>query len=120
MRGKIRGERVKCICFPVFANYTVRVVLTPDVAKSRSARDSEIGNKYDGGDPLGIHAFNGNGDAWIFLPLTVEPGTVAHECFHCINRMMQWIQADLENEVVAYHLGFLVTEVSNFLRRCRQ
>lgn len=40
-----------------------------------------------------------------------SPGTIAHEVWHAVRRMLTHMGAELDNEVVAYHLGYLVEEV---------
>lgn len=44
-----------------------------------------------------------------------SPGIVAHECWHAIRRMLNNLDVGLENETVAYHLGYLVNRVHNFM-----
>lgn len=112
-------EKITTVRFPVFANYTVNIVITDDVVKSRKSRDAKLGEPYDGVTAQAIHSWplDGQGSSWLFFTQNVGAGTVAHECFHCVRRIMRWLGADIENEVVAYHLGYLVDKTWKSLKR---
>lgn len=109
MQSKPR-ERERLYSFPVFSNYYVRIVISEDIVASRTLRNRRIGEVYDGLPALGLHSWpsTGGGEAWLFFPSSAKMSTVAHECLHCVHRMMRWIGADYDNEVYAYHLGYLV------------
>ena len=47
-------------------------------------------------------------------PDQVDIDTVAHECLHAVWAMVKWTGARLDEEIVAYHLGFLVGRVFEF------
>lgn len=115
-------ERVTKIVFPVFSGYEVYVCISDDIVASRQKRDGYFGEKFTGGDALGLHSYplGSTGISWLFFPIIVRPGTVAHESWHCIFRMMSWVGADIENEVVAYHLGYLVEKVTKALEVSRE
>jgi hypothetical protein len=50
------------------------------------------------------------------LKPNVTEGTIAHESWHAILNMLVRVGADLDNEVVAYHLGYLVDEIVKLKR----
>lgn len=56
----------------------------------------------------------------LFLPLDVTPDTIAHESWHAVRRMLLYCGAELDNEVVAYHLGFFVRNINRRLEKCRK
>lgn len=105
-------ERVALIKLPTYY-YRVHVVVTTDVILSRNRRWKTIGSKDFGGSAGAMHVSNSDmGTSWIFLKDPSGPGTIAHECWHCIYQIMRYIGADIENEVVAYNLGYLVDKAS--------
>lgn len=107
-------ERRLKIVFPVFSEYTVYVVLTKDIPEA--ARKRCIPGDFD--YTRGLHVRNGF-TSWMFLHPRACSSTVAHECWHAVEGIMKAIGADPESEVIAYHLGYLVGEVSNFMAKRR-
>ncbi len=104
------SERCVEIRFHAF-DYNVRVIFSTDVVRSRIARDKILG-KYDGVRCSAMHCWNpSQAISYLFLPHKVPPATVAHEAWHAVRRMLRFCGAELDNEVVAYHLGYLVGEI---------
>ena len=50
----------------------------------------------------------------IIIQPDANAGTIAHECWHCVRQMLLHMGATLDNEVVAYHLGYVVNRVTDF------
>lgn len=50
----------------------------------------------------------------IIIQPDASAGTIAHEAWHCVRRMLLHMGAGLDNEVVAYHLGYLVNKMTDF------
>jgi hypothetical protein len=92
----------------------IDVVLTSNVDASVKRRDPnhEPGTAY----AICMHSA-GNPKCLIVLPYGPSPRTIAHECWHAIRWMLDFCGATYENETVAYHLGHLVGEVSEFARK---
>jgi hypothetical protein len=107
-------EKIKVVSFPVFDNYEITVVVTDNVKLSRNSRSAAIGANLDK-EMYGCHSSVSNGKAFIFLERGVSPGIVAHECWHGVKRMLESKGAILENEVVAYHLEYLVDQISKLV-----
>lgn len=104
------------IRFPVFANYIVYVVVTEDI-KASSDKVYKIEPVDDEKATAAMHAAPADGtpEAYLFFhPERLHYGTIAHESWHCVRRLLMLMGAELENEVVAYHLGYLVTELHKF------
>jgi hypothetical protein len=110
------GDYETRILFPVFANYHVLVVFTDDFQKSWDARFSTIVVTSDETMAFHWHHKPSDGHSRLFFKLgNCSSGVVAHECWHCIRTMLlDWVQAGLEDEVVAYHLDYLVQAVTDF------
>lgn len=113
-------EFYKIIELPAF-RYHITVIVSESVAKSRIARNNVLG-VYGGGEdtdnnPAGMHSgVKGKNRSFLFFRFNPTVGELSHECFHCIWRMMNWIGAELENEVVAYHLTYLTDEIWKFAK----
>lgn len=100
-------ERVKRLKLPAFLDYKITVVLTDNVAKTseRTFRDTDAGQA--------MHFWK-HGESTLIFPHKPEAGIIAHECWHCIFRLFKFAGAEIENEIAAYHLGWLVDQVSTF------
>lgn len=101
--------------FPALAHYEVRVDFTSNL-KRALGRHKETKNVDLSGpddrytDALAIHV-SGEGRSFVFFKHGVTVGTIAHEAWHVVRHVLTYIGAELENEVVAYHLGYLVNEI---------
>lgn len=56
----------------------------------------------------------------VVLKLNATHGTIAHECWHAVRHMLLQLDAGLDNEVVAYHLGYVVDQVYDIKRSYRK
>lgn len=104
-------ERIKRVDIDPF-NYTVIIVLTNDLHASAHNRGLHFGP--------GVAAFHLGADegmlaSQIVLPPHADMAIVAHECFHCVWHIMHSIGAQMEEEVMAYTLMFLMSEVRTFM-----
>lgn len=112
-------ERRKTITFPAFLDYRVVIILTTDKKKTyeKFMKMSDVlPNDYNF---TALHIFIGEEKTsyLIFTPKDSDPGTVAHECWHCLKQICSWLGAKVENELIAYHLGYLVNEVYSFIHK---
>jgi hypothetical protein len=115
-KGRFR-ERHMLIALDAW-NYAVNVVLTTDIEKSRqkinkAMYDIEVDETIDG---LCVPSKSAS---WILLGFDASAGVVAHECWHAVWNLSQWAGVELENETIAYHLGYLVQRTTDFLKRER-
>jgi hypothetical protein len=59
------------------------------------------------------HLFNSDKkDSIIFLPIDTGLGTAVHESYHAVCRLFKYIDAEHEEEIFAYHLDYLVSEIT--------
>jgi hypothetical protein len=111
------GDYEKTVKFDLFSRYMVHVVFTDSLETSFRKRYPTSPFEW-ASEAQGFHVKpSARGHAHIFLPHNVIEGSVAHECWHAIREMLlNWIHAnaDLDNEVVAYCLGYLVGKVYEF------
>jgi hypothetical protein len=106
------GDYATWITFEVMANFQVRLILTNDFSKSAAARLGSTNR--EGGDAFCFHV-KGEGRSYIFLKLDSDEGTVVHECWHIVYRMLKWCGVvDMDDEIIAYHLDHLVEKVYEF------
>jgi hypothetical protein len=105
------GDYEKIVVFPIFADYKVRIVVTDDLQKSWDAR---IHDAYDAADTEALFGACDSGSA-LFFHREATVGTIAHESWHAIRYMLLESGAELDNEVVAYHLAYLVDRAFDFV-----
>ena len=107
------GDYQIAVRFPVFSGYKMFVVFSEDLCASRMARYGSAGAAGES-DTGAFVSLCGEG-CHIFLKPWTSAGVVAHEAWHAVRALLVWAEArDFDNEVVAYHLGYLVNQITNF------
>ena len=99
--------------------YDVQICLAKSILKERNtpANIKRFDGRFDY-DGAGLYSFNQDkGVGTIFLVYNTDAGTIAHECWHCVKRMFEYVGAHLDNELVAYTLGYLVNEVNKLKQK---
>jgi hypothetical protein len=116
---KPQNHRETKVVFNVLSKYTVYIVFTHDIPAS--ANYLSIRDKFNSlNDDRMTHCFGCHlnpyerGDAYLLFTPEITVGGIAHECWHAVHAMFDWAGMELENETVAYHLGYLVNAVINF------
>jgi len=110
-------ERILKIELPVF-DYTITVVVTDDIIKSRNDRAKEIGGEIGlkNINIMALHAcHNDKAESYLFFYEGASVNTITHECFHSIFRLTEWINAEIEQENFAFHIGYLAQKVFDFM-----
>ncbi len=113
MKTTRHGDYERKVLFPVWSNYCVHVIFTEDIAGSLKRR----GREFNATSTDALHWNRGNGHSVLMFQLGNAPsGTIAHECWHAIRTMLvDYCGVEtMEDEVTAYHLGYLVQQVTNF------
>lgn len=106
------------VVFPVFNNYKVHVEVTSDIKKSLLKREVTRGvsEEMDGNTGgMAVHDTS-NFRSYIFLPYNAQVGDIAHEAWHAVKVVMEYIGVELDSETCAYHLGFLTNRIFRFMR----
>jgi hypothetical protein len=107
-------SRITLIEFPVFMDYIVHVEITSDVRKSMK-KYPQTKDITDVTNAMAVHVKD-EPFSMIFLRYNAPVGTIAHESWHVIRRMMNYVGIELDSETVAYHLGYLVNKIFRFAR----
>lgn len=107
---KIRSVK-KTVEFPAFG-YTVHVVLTDDVLGYAKRRWKGV--PFYPADGLHV-SVKGENVSWVLLEFNPLAGNIAHESWHAVRKMLDSCDAELESEVVAYHIGYLVNVIFTFM-----
>jgi hypothetical protein len=103
--------------FPAW-DFDVKVILTGNVDASIHRRDP---NHEDGSAHAAcLKNAASNPNCLIVLPYMPGAGTIAHESWHAVRQMLDYCGANYENEVVAYHLGYLVNQITAFSLKFRK
>ena len=107
--------RTTKIRFPVFQGYSILVEETADIPKSarKYAAVREHADDLDG-EAATIDA---DGGGFIFLKPRAPLSVIAHEAWHAVKDMLDYVEAPLDHEFTAYHLGYLTQEIYDFLYR---
>lgn len=106
------GDYAKWVTFEVMANFQVRLILTDDLLKSATMRGLSAAS--DNADAFCFH-LKATGLSYLVLNLNSPEATVAHECWHIVHRVLTYCGvADMDDEIVAYHLDHLVEQVYKF------
>jgi hypothetical protein len=112
---KIKSTKKK-VEFSAF-DYTVHIVLTEDVLAYAKRRWKGVPFR----PAQALHVVpKGTDSSWLLLPYNPTAGEIAHEAWHAVRRMLDDCEAELENEVVAYHLGYLVNVAYSFVVNTRE
>jgi hypothetical protein len=106
------AEKTKRIYLAPF-DYTVNIVVSNDVKKSAKSRTSK---NEDVPDFAAIHIYSDERpSSCIILPEHPDVSYVSHETFHCVWRIMKYIGAEFNNEIMAYLNGYLVQQICRFV-----
>lgn len=107
------GDYELKVKFPVFSGYTIHVVLTSDLRASHVSRYGD-GGLADDASTAAFYTSAGTGHSHLFCTKDAPAGILTHEAWHAIYGMFEWAGAELDNESVAYHLGYLVDKIAQF------
>lgn len=113
MKKTRHGDYERIIKFPVWSSYCVHVIFTGSITGSLKSR----GRKFNAASTDALHWNRGDGHSFLLFQIGNAPsGTIAHECWHAIRTMLiDYCGVEImEDEVTAYHLGYLVQQVTNF------
>jgi hypothetical protein len=97
--------------FPVFGDYPVQIVFCDNIHKE--AKRAKHVLPSDDGSEEAYTAVTTSGCICVFNR-TPDAETVAHEAYHAIVALLKFSGANTEEELVAYHLGYLVGHITKW------
>ena len=105
-------------------HYRVYVVLTDNIyeatCKIKKVENIKERSFYENAAALSLHMPD-KGATYLLFTAKSDIGDVAHECWHAVRYLLcDHIDSDLENENVAYHLGYLVLHTWDVLKHLRK
>jgi hypothetical protein len=116
-------ERKKSFNIDMFG-YRVVIVLTNDIEGSVDKHANEFPPNVRFGNiakAQALHIFHPMRPfSMVILPFNADLSTVAHEAFHVVWRVMEFVDADHENEVMAYMLGYVIEHIGIFTKSVGQ
>ena len=108
-------SKITTVEFPIFCDYIVHIEITSDMKKSLQKYKQTKSIETD--DATGGLAVHTDGSfSYIFLPYNTSVGDIAHEAWHVVKHMMDYVGVELDSETCAYHLGFLTNKIFRFVR----
>lgn len=107
------GDYERIVRFEVWSDYDVRIVFTHDIGQSRKAR---FGDEGAAESAQALHTSAEGGTSFLFFLIgNAPPRVIVHECWHAIFALYEWAGVkQFDNEVTAYHIGWLAGEVFAF------
>lgn len=109
-----KKDRTKSFKFPVFCDYEIKVVSTNDFEKTFKRFKLPFDEDDKTAGALTIHCQD-EAISYIFIPYKVSLDLMVHEAYHAIRHMLLKHSVKIDdNEVVAYHLGYLVQKISDW------
>lgn len=101
---------------PTF-HWTIEVVLTTDVLSYAD----RIGYETNDDKTRALHLYYPEQmKSILILKPNANAATVAHESWHVVYHMLTDVGAGFDNEVVAYHLGYIVEMVTDLQAKWRK
>lgn len=107
----------KVFSYPTYG-YKLRVTITENVGATARKIYPDLPVNQTTGIIEAIHVVKDCcNTAHIVIPYEAGINCIVHECSHFVWWLMDQIGAQLENEVVAYHLGYTVERVCEWIAK---
>jgi len=107
-------EQATMIPFPPF-DYRVYVYFVNDllgavkIVNDKEKLGMEKRRMEEIADGGGFHIYHRTrARSYVFLLVNSDSNQITHESYHVISNIFRWIEAQHEEELFAYHLGYLV------------
>jgi hypothetical protein len=105
------------LTFPVFSDYKIVTTITKDLSEtSRYIADRDYLKDHNGSDTADAFTatFPLKSLSRIYLLPDPDMGTVAHEAYHAVRALLERFGCKDDEEVIAYHLGYIVDQIAAF------
>ncbi len=117
-KKSILDERTKTISLQPFPN-ELRLIVTTDIPASEKKvreRHNDYCTKIVSNARTGAISLHSKDLSimHIIMPYRCDVGYIAHEVWHIVRSMLLYSGASLDNEVVAYYIGWLTREIIKF------
>lgn len=99
-------------------NWWLDIIYTNDIRKAREKRKKTLG-KLKGKLSKTIDGLctSHKGRLAVFIMPQSSLGTISHEAYHAVCSVFEAIGVrDYDEELTAYHLGYIVDEIYNFIK----
>jgi hypothetical protein len=112
-------NRIERIEFPVFSNFIVHAEVTEDIEKTMKKYPKIAEMSSVAADPLmdALTAYDGEKICYVFFHSDADVGTISHEAVHAVENMFECFNVDFKGETPAYHIGYIVKRIFNFMRK---
>lgn len=110
--------RSTLVAFPILSGYQIRIVVCSNIrdATKKFKHTKNVWNDDEDYNTNALTCHVKNPDmGYVFVRPSSSVGDIAHESWHAIQRMLECFDIPIENEVAAYHLGFLVNKIFDFI-----
>ena len=111
------------VTFPVFSGFPIIIILSDNPQRTSRAlrmyRKPLVEQDVDENEMAAFLSDDHNPlRCWLIFDIKyVDPGTIAHECSHAVWHMLKTVGVVPDDEVHAYHTGYLVNKVHKFMKR---
>lgn len=113
----MRTEKVFKIKISIF-EYTVTVIVSENINKSRIKRIKILGKYEEGEDPFGMTEGDTTWDkCFVFLKFNSDINTIVHENVHAKQLMEKFLGTVFDIETEAYLLGYLTETIYNKIKK---
>lgn len=113
-------EKERLVRFTPYPFYVV-VVITNDIVASRKKRNKILGRVFEEESPESLGGlFSKSSDldySFIFLNPNCSTNSLCHECYHATCWLFECLSAEHEEELFAYHLGYICEKASRTIRK---
>ena len=104
-------EVTKMIPFPPY-DYRIYVTFAGDLtaAADKLAKKGKLSKDHEVDDTTAGFCVNvpNQGESYVVLKFNANINQVSHESYHALCGLFRWIGAKHEEELFAYHLGYLI------------
>jgi hypothetical protein len=98
-------------------DYRIYVIFTESLKETSKvlisqgllAKNTDMGDETTGAFHI---KFSNQSYSYLVFKMNADSNQITHECYHAVSTLFKWIGATHEEELFAYHLGYLVREVT--------
>jgi predicted MPP superfamily phosphohydrolase len=112
LRPTRHGDHSLLVRLKPLNDYRVQIVFCSDLVKAKNSRSKAKAKEIKA---IAFTQTFENKYSRIYFTLDkADAGTIAHECYHAVVNVLDYLEAKQDEEIVAYVLDYLVGEVTKF------